>query len=362
MSDKNLDGLDQLAAAYRKLPRPEPSPALDAAILAQARAAVAKPRSRSRWPTWVASAAAVTLAFGLAWRVRERTEMDQPESPFATESAPAPASAPGADSSGGKLKDAPEAPKERQAQDVDASRSDQGFAAEPAAQAPVVVAKPASAEPTPGSEVLARKVVAPPSDSRAQAPVDDLAKQPEPRKTEADRAQAVPVPEPAAAPAAPPPPPPAPMAPARVEETVTFDEALPISEPAPPPEPFQQQDAAGTPAGPGIVEKKQANEAATKEDALGGARRERAAAAGGSRDADGEPEAEGTDEVSATTTTGALGATLQANDARAHSAAIERIRALMRDGRRNDAKRELARFRRDFPNATVPDDLRGLER
>jgi cytoskeletal protein RodZ len=64
------DPLDEqdLIARYRALPRPEPSAALDAAVLAQARAAVR--RTRPAWMTPLAAAAVVVLAVAVGWQLR----------------------------------------------------------------------------------------------------------------------------------------------------------------------------------------------------------------------------------------------------------------------------------------------------
>lgn len=64
----------ELAALYRRLPQDEPPPALDAAILAQARQAVQPQRTRNRrgaqrWVLGLGSAAALVLAAGVGWHV-----------------------------------------------------------------------------------------------------------------------------------------------------------------------------------------------------------------------------------------------------------------------------------------------------
>jgi hypothetical protein len=52
-------------------PRGEPSPTLDARVLAAAHAAAAPPRApRARWPLRLGVAASVALALGLAWQLR----------------------------------------------------------------------------------------------------------------------------------------------------------------------------------------------------------------------------------------------------------------------------------------------------
>ena len=75
-------------------PRAEPSPALDARVLAAARDAVAVPRRRHRrWPAVLGLAASLVLAVGLAWRLRPvpdgvpQTRDSTPAAPAPTESA-----------------------------------------------------------------------------------------------------------------------------------------------------------------------------------------------------------------------------------------------------------------------------------
>lgn len=75
----------ELAALYRRLPQAEPDAALDARVLATAKAAVAHAHRRRlpRWSLGLASAAVVVLAAGIVWR----TEMTP--SPTAVPMAPA---------------------------------------------------------------------------------------------------------------------------------------------------------------------------------------------------------------------------------------------------------------------------------
>ena len=61
---------DKLNAAYRALPREEPGAALDAAILAHSRRALAKP-SAARWAGPVSIAAVLVLAFGVTLHMQE---------------------------------------------------------------------------------------------------------------------------------------------------------------------------------------------------------------------------------------------------------------------------------------------------
>jgi Meckel syndrome type 1 protein len=334
VSDRDLEGLDQLAAAYRKLPRPEPSPALDAAILAQARAALAKPARRTRWPAWFASAAAVTLAVGLAWQVRKQSEPGQP-APLAP---PAPAaSAPAAPA------EADVARQRDEAAPLEDARTNEGFAAEPGAFEEA--AKPAAAMEE------KRKLESAVTGEREQQAEAGLAKQAAAGKDEERVAQprAVPVPEPApvAAPA-----PPAPAAP-----PADMVEAIVLEEPAmaAPAEPFPGS-AAGA---PGRTDTEAgAAQAPAKED-VPALRRKAASAAPETRDADRAERS--ADDASATTAPlGALGASSTRAGGQSVDVELERIRELLREGRRNDAKKALAEFRKRFPDAELPDDLRGL--
>src|SRR5579862_5102629 len=59
------DGDEKLSRRYRELAREEPSPGLDAAILAASRHAVARPPLSRRWGLPVSIAAVLVLAFGL---------------------------------------------------------------------------------------------------------------------------------------------------------------------------------------------------------------------------------------------------------------------------------------------------------
>ena len=102
---------EALRAAYRKLPRAEPPPALDRAVLAQARAALVKQPEAARRPRWllpVGLAATAVLAIGVAWRMDKQPEdrwpsrpatpaAEQPAAPPPTARVNAPAAGPAAD-------------------------------------------------------------------------------------------------------------------------------------------------------------------------------------------------------------------------------------------------------------------------
>lgn len=83
--NERLPGEDELAALYRKLPRNEPGPALDAAVLrAAAQAMQPARRRRARWPVVLSSAAVLVLAAGLGWRMRDMPVATVPSAPSAT--------------------------------------------------------------------------------------------------------------------------------------------------------------------------------------------------------------------------------------------------------------------------------------
>lgn len=89
----------QLASRLEKLgPRGEPSPALDARILAAAHTAVAAnpvARRKPRWPVAMGLAASAVLAVGLAWQLRPLQEHAfERQAPTAVPPAPAPTPAP----------------------------------------------------------------------------------------------------------------------------------------------------------------------------------------------------------------------------------------------------------------------------
>jgi hypothetical protein len=128
----------------REGPHGEPGPALDARILAAARAAVetpaaSRPRHRSRWPVALGLAASVALAVGLAWRLRPLPEpvvYDEAASAATAESAMAVETAPAAAD-----------PAARATQPVGAPPPPSATAvpAPPAAQVQVPRARPAAA-------------------------------------------------------------------------------------------------------------------------------------------------------------------------------------------------------------------------
>ncbi|MGF6709466.1 hypothetical protein QFZ41_000430 [Luteibacter sp. W1I16] len=97
--DDDLPDERELAALYARLPKTEPDPALDAAVLAHADRAVPARRRRAHWPVALGSAAVLVLAAGLAWQLRDSRPDVTATRPVPTaqrieSTAPAPASAP----------------------------------------------------------------------------------------------------------------------------------------------------------------------------------------------------------------------------------------------------------------------------
>lgn len=369
MSDKDLDGLDQLAAAYRKLPRPEPSPALDAAILAQARAAVATPARRKRWPTWIASAAAVTLAVGLAWRVRVGDEAGQP-APLARDTAPAAAPAVVPSEAPAPTDALPESNTSPAEQDGAAAPVAQPMAGQPkldAQERKAVVSDDRGAtedafrDKAPGGKDLADSALrADAAGKRADAPAESV--------------------EVLATPAPPPPPaPPAPPAPAAPQSVIVAEPPVVYDEPVPFPEPKPAEPAAAAAGAPARDEelrfqqlKKEAAEGErAQSEAPGGLdsrgdekrRRESAASTEAAEKAAAAPVTGSLSRQAApATATGVLGATAPADRRDADAATFERVRELVRAGRRDDARKAMREFRKAHPDATIPDDLRDLLR
>src|SRR6476646_10746116 len=78
---------DKLHKAYGALPRVEPGAAIDAAILAASRRALANPSASRRWAAPVSIAAVLVLAFGVTLRMQQ--EKPGVESPDVYSSPPA---------------------------------------------------------------------------------------------------------------------------------------------------------------------------------------------------------------------------------------------------------------------------------
>jgi len=310
-----------------------PPPALDATILAAARAAVQAPaaadadagrtpaapartvRVRPRWPAVFGIAASMVLAIGVAWQMRpEPPPLVTAEAPL--QSAPA----------------AAEAEVAATAQAVESSAADSAVVAAEPASAPA-----AAAAPTPPARApAAASARAPAPAERAEAPAQ--AARPRAAQVADDRAPAAPAPPPA--PAAAPPAPPAPPAPAA------------YSAPAP-----------------------------SFAPAAAGALKARSAAAPAANTAEAEPDPT-LDRVETTSMKlqapprSAPGVMRRGSDAGLSADAVQaevdadarlprrqwlqKIRARRDDGQRDLARASLERYVQQYPEARLPRDLRPL--
>lgn len=309
--------LDTALAAYRRLPRTEPSAALDAAIRARARAAVAT-RTRPRWPVLFATAATLVLAASLGWRAwRDGAEQPAPLVP-------------------------PEAAVE--------AAAPAGNVAEPAATAmpATTPADHASADAAPLQDAPARAKQATPAPP-AQ-PVTEALELRGQRESERPEPSPPPVPQAFSGtatdaardlPAAPAPPPPAPPA-AEAPAPQPAANAAPIS--------IHGQSSLG--------QLKKAEAAATEADA--DARQSVTDAEAATRADAAVPGVEAAPAATATAGASPERARRQAGVGEAATAALEPIRTLLRQGRHAEAREALERWRRDWPDAVVPEDLRTL--
>lgn len=305
-------------------PHGEPSPALDAKILASAHAAVArdvarKPARRRRWPALAGLAASVLIAAGIGWQLLPRHEaaMQVSEAPVSVQLI------------------------------RDASAPAQADVAPPAAES---VAAPEAYKPAPTRALAPPKAIPLPSPAeparqrRYEAPPADVA---EPRPTDI-------VVSPAAPPAPPAPPAPAP-APAPV-----------LAEPAPPRTSGAMQAQRALTSAP-AAERKQAYAA----EAAAAKAAEAAAAAAPTPAADTGAETRAAANDSATldsvTVSGSrtdepdvLGIDVEADTRLAKRDWLHRIELRRAQGDTDGARESLRLFVRKYPRATIPSDLRGL--
>jgi hypothetical protein len=176
MSEFDPKQWPDVEAAYRRLPNIEPPAALDAAVLAAARAAVAKPAARARWLVPVSAAATAVLAIGLAFQLRERGK-EPPWSEVVVTQAPLAEST--ADDTRAKSQ-APPSAENAQVPDskLDANLRDDGAfgsrAAEQTAGSFTGAPRPASEAAASGADGLARSAApAGPKAELAKAPADE---------------------------------------------------------------------------------------------------------------------------------------------------------------------------------------------
>lgn len=307
MTPEDPQDLDAALAAYRRLPRAEPTAALDAAIRAHAQAALAR-RPRPRWPVLFATAATLVLAASLGWRAW-RAGLDQPAPLVQDAAMPAASARAGAPAAAGAARE----------------RADTETA-----PAPLRDLRERSPDAPPkqlGNESADAASIATGAFARAKAPA------PEPPLPQAfEGAPAAPAPAPAAAP------PPAPPAP--VEES---------------PAPAESAEA-------GLAKKTEA--VVPDSESRGNVLAAPAAADGAESDraaAETPPPAAGLGAARAVSALGRDEPRRQAGAATAADALLP-IRELLRQGRRDEARVALAQWRRDWPDAPLPEDLQALLR
>ena len=290
--------------AYRKAEHPEPSPALDARILEAARQAVAQPpaRKRSRWFTWalpLSTAAVLVLGLSVLFEVqRQAPEYMAPPNTITSAEQP-------------EMADADSAP----------------MPAEP------TVKLPYQAPAEPAQQTEAADSVEPVGRSAASAPERGGGAQwtsaestpaPQPFPTQPGTAPAMPLP---------PPVPPLPQVAAKAETRPTLQ--------APSPSPSQAQPMAtrdAVEAGSNLAGQSGATLSAPPPASAVAPSREKAPAfsqALGKRKA-AVPGAEGPEQM------------------------VETIRRLLREGRQEEARKELEKLRRVYPGFALPEDLKGL--
>jgi hypothetical protein len=412
--------LDELAQAYRRLPRDEPSPELDAAVLAQARAALGPRRALPRWGAGLGMAAVLALAVGLSWQVRQRDEAQMRPLPVtvpAAEPVPEPRRVPATPpaASGGRAEDgAIAAPKPEAAA---APVPDDAVPPEPTKEIEAPAGPEGDAASSAGESsgletitVVGSRIKR--TDVETAHPVFRLEREPLPRvRATGD--------EPAAEAVAPPPPPPrepASVAEEPVEALILESAPAPAAPPAPAaapivrdaPEPFPGADesrpgrdrmsapeldaakeAAGTRAGeaaaaPGAEREDLGALAGQRERAAARElppedRQRRAATLDGAR-ADQEKDADDRDGLRRQSrpaqpapapaaasapahSTGVVGASERKREGYAALAPDEWLAEIRRWRAAGDiarAREELRAFQRTYPDATIPRDLRDL--
>ena len=320
-----------LAARLARLgPHGEPSPALDARILAAARAempAVGPPRKQARWPLAFGIAASVALAVGLAWQLRPL-----PEAVTYDEAASAVAAA-------------------ESAQAVQAESTEAMPMEAPAEDAAATAAAPAiHAEPAPAPAV---DKDAPEAFRRIAAPAREVASQSRAAGAEATASNPSSRPAPVrahSAPPAPPAPPPAPVVlqapPAMESEAGAAASAADTTLPAPP----------AAVAGAAKARAPVAQQAAARDAAAAAERRARnQAAAAESHAASPVVEDSSANEPFVEDIPPATADSPAVRDAWLH-----RIRELHAAGDTDAARASLREFVRRYPAFPLPEDLRPL--
>ena len=337
MTDERFEPEDeaQVLARYRKLPKPQPSAALDAAILAQARAAVANPatvprveRRRSRWPAVFATAATLALAVGVSWQIRQAEQARQP----VLEGVPVPQSSgdeiaqPAADAAPAAGVAAPAVAKQQR---TDPSGKLESITVTGTriqrTEVETAAGRARPAEAGSANAAVDAKAADSANEATAQRPAGD---------TSRERRAAGPEPEPS--------------------PVIVFDEALPMAEPAPPPaEPERKADDAQ------LIEEQAAPPAAPPPPpapAMSAPAPPTEAAPQPFEDAERDQPLMRKESAPADAARNALGAT-SAQPAPSNADAereLDRIERLIQRRRFDAARRALATFRRDHPDYPVP--------
>lgn len=175
-----------LSQAYQALPQPEPSAALDAAILAAARAAVqptaeviAFPRRRRNWTAPLGLAASLVIAVGVGWQLQQSGESQLSKTSEADLSLPAPASFPAAAAPAAEGAPAVSTSPESDAQPAPKAQADRRAAANIAPPTEAKAAPSAQAERKPASPAFSA-MPAPPVVAPLTAPAAPPAPPPPP--------------------------------------------------------------------------------------------------------------------------------------------------------------------------------------
>ncbi|MEZ0469847.1 hypothetical protein [Luteimonas salinilitoris] len=329
-------------------PRAEPSPALDARILAAARAtatetpsASVRPRRR-RWPATLGIAASLALAVGIAWQLRPLPQQAPPpvsEAPLSVAPPPRPA-----ESAAQAIMDAPATPADQRDASTQPPIATQQAAPERRELAPP---SPPQSPPTPASAAAGRAGAEMETDAasareaarqaaeatQAKEQTDMAAR----RAGERQRESAIVLDAPSPAPASPAPPPPPPSA------------AEPTFVPSPPPVETaigrrRVQQRAATHAGADATPQQRD---VGERTAVTGTRLPAAPPADPERDPfldqplDDEPPA-------------------TADSPEVYKAWLARIRELHEEGEHEAARESLREFHRRHPDVELPEDLSGL--
>ncbi|MDQ3229614.1 MAG: hypothetical protein M3Q13_07755, partial [Pseudomonadota bacterium] len=313
----------ELAQRLARLGAPgEPSPSLDAKILAAARDAVARQPSsrthrRARWPVAFGVAASLALAVGVAWQLRPLPQVpvyEESVSTTATDAATA-GGGPSADAAAASAPMPPPLPAEP-AERRDSSAREQAYERQ-ADEEQAEVAADSDADVASGASAAKQAPIV----SDIPVPIDTASSPPPPPPSAATSARPEFVPPPPSAPAAPP-----------VEQRMRVEQPARAANMQSRPAPAQR-----APAQPASTATSQSRNDTVLSDAA-------AAAEAGSE--------EGFDERPPNT----------ADIPEVRQAWLQRIRELIASGDTAAARDSLQEFKRRYPGVVLPDDLRRFDR